>query len=60
MNLRVPKVLGKFFSSSATGGFSRRPQLHGVSYEVFTEMNVAIEVLQDIKMCSLADINVSD
>jgi hypothetical protein len=31
MNLRVPKNVGKFLSSLATGGFSRRPQLHGVS-----------------------------
>jgi hypothetical protein len=30
MNLRVPINVGKFFSSCATGGFSRRPRLHGV------------------------------
>jgi hypothetical protein len=30
MNLRVPWN-GKFLSSCATGGFSRRAQLHGVS-----------------------------
>jgi hypothetical protein len=30
MSLRV--TFGKFFSSCATGGFSRRAQLHGVSY----------------------------
>jgi hypothetical protein len=29
-NLRIPYSVGKFFSSSATGGFSRRAQLHGV------------------------------
>jgi hypothetical protein len=34
MNLRVPSNVGKFFSSCATGGFSRRPQLHGVSWLV--------------------------
>jgi hypothetical protein len=31
MNLRVPKIVGKFLSSCATGGFSRIPQLHVVS-----------------------------
>jgi hypothetical protein len=31
MNLRVPYKVGKFLSSCATGGFSRRAQLHGVS-----------------------------
>jgi hypothetical protein len=29
MNLRVQKNVGKFFGSCATGGFSRRAQLHG-------------------------------
>jgi hypothetical protein len=32
MNLRVPQNVGKFLSSCATGGFSRRTQTHGVSY----------------------------
>jgi hypothetical protein len=31
MNLRVPLNVGKFLSNRATGGFSRRAQLHGVS-----------------------------
>jgi hypothetical protein len=31
MNLRVPYNFGKFLSGCATGGFSRRSQLHGVS-----------------------------
>jgi hypothetical protein len=31
MNLRVPKSVGKFLSSCASGGFSRRAQLRGVS-----------------------------
>jgi hypothetical protein len=31
MNLRVPYNFGKFLSSCATGDFSRRPWLHGVS-----------------------------
>jgi hypothetical protein len=31
INLRIPKNVGKFLSSYATGGFSRRTQLHGVS-----------------------------
>jgi hypothetical protein len=30
MNLRVPYNVGKFLSSSATGGFSTRARLHGV------------------------------
>jgi hypothetical protein len=31
MNLRVPQNVGKFLSSCATSGFSRRTQLHEVS-----------------------------
>jgi hypothetical protein len=31
MNIRVSQTIGKFLSSCATGGFSRRTQLHGVS-----------------------------
>jgi hypothetical protein len=34
MNFRVPKNVGKFFSNCATGGFSRKAQLHGVCYLV--------------------------
>jgi hypothetical protein len=33
MNLRVPLNAGNFLSSCTTGGFSRRAQLHGVSYQ---------------------------
>jgi hypothetical protein len=32
MNLRVPLNAGKFLSSCTTGDFSRRVQLHEVSY----------------------------
>jgi hypothetical protein len=31
MNLQVPTNVGKFVNSKATGGFSRRAQLHAVS-----------------------------
>jgi hypothetical protein len=31
VNLLVPKYVGKFLSSGAAGGFSRRAHLHGVS-----------------------------
>jgi hypothetical protein len=31
MNVRVPQHVEKFLSSSETGGFSKRTQLHGVS-----------------------------
>jgi hypothetical protein len=31
MNLRVPQNVGNFLSSCATGGLTRRAQLHGVS-----------------------------
>jgi hypothetical protein len=31
MNLRVTSIFGKLLGSSATDGFSRRTQLHGVS-----------------------------
>jgi hypothetical protein len=30
MNLRVTQSVGKFLSSCATGGFSRKAQLHGI------------------------------
>jgi hypothetical protein len=40
MNLRVPKNVGKFFSGTATGGFSRRTQLHGVSYFLYTSISL--------------------
>jgi hypothetical protein len=33
MNLRVPSNAGKFLSSCTIGGFSRRAQLHEVSYD---------------------------
>jgi hypothetical protein len=32
MNLRIAKNNGKFLSNLATGSYSRRAQLHGVSY----------------------------
>jgi hypothetical protein len=32
MNLRVPQIVGNFWNSCTTGGFSRRAQLHAVSY----------------------------
>jgi hypothetical protein len=32
MNLWVPQYVGKFLSRCSTGGFSRRVQLHEVSY----------------------------
>jgi hypothetical protein len=32
IQLRVPQNVRKFLSSCTTGGFSRRAQLHGVSY----------------------------
>jgi hypothetical protein len=31
VNLGVPQDVGKFLSDRATGGFSRRTQLHGIS-----------------------------
>jgi hypothetical protein len=31
MKLQVPQNVGKFLNRCATGGFSRRAQLHGVS-----------------------------
>jgi hypothetical protein len=40
INLRVPYNFGKMFNSCATGGLSRRYQLHGVtlvSYGIFKE-----------------------
>jgi hypothetical protein len=32
MNLLAPRNFGKFLSSRVTGDFSRRAQLHGLSY----------------------------
>jgi hypothetical protein len=43
MNLRVPKNVGKFLSSCATGGFSRRTQLHGVSEFISDELSGIIK-----------------
>jgi hypothetical protein len=37
INLLVPYNVGKFLSGCATGGFSRRAQLRGVS--IFTDIN---------------------
>jgi hypothetical protein len=37
INRRVPYNFGKFLSTRATGGFSRRAQLHGVSYSGICE-----------------------
>jgi hypothetical protein len=34
MKPQIPKHFGKFLSSCATGGFSRRTQLHGVRKNV--------------------------
>jgi hypothetical protein len=34
MNIRVPQNAGKFLSSCKTGGFSRRAQVHEVSYSL--------------------------
>jgi hypothetical protein len=33
MNLRDPLIAGKFLSSCKTGGFSRKAQLHEVTYD---------------------------
>jgi hypothetical protein len=34
MNLRVPQNIGKFLSSCTTDSFSRRAELHEVSYKI--------------------------
>jgi hypothetical protein len=39
MSLWVPQNFGKFLSGCATGGFSKRAQLHGVSYISFRSFN---------------------
>jgi hypothetical protein len=41
MNLRVPQYVGKFLSNCATGGFSRRAELHGVMNDGF-RINVSV------------------
>jgi hypothetical protein len=46
MNLRVPYNVGKFLSGCPTGSFSRRAQLHGVSY-----MKYSIQSEQCSKTC---------
>jgi hypothetical protein len=38
MNLLVPQNVGKFLSSCTASSFSRRAQLHGVSYLVGTKL----------------------
>jgi hypothetical protein len=40
MNLRVPQNVGKFSSSCAIGGFSRRAQLHEVSGLLKDDVNI--------------------
>jgi hypothetical protein len=40
MNLRAPYIFGKFLSSCTNGGFSRRAQIHEVSYIYFSKSNV--------------------
>jgi hypothetical protein len=49
MSLRVPENAGKFFSSYTTGGFSRRAQLHGVSYCWFSARGSLEVKEQDLK-----------
>jgi hypothetical protein len=38
INLMIPWNIGSFFSNWATGNFSRRSKLHGVSIEVSSHM----------------------
>jgi hypothetical protein len=40
LNLGVPLSVGKFLSGSATGGFSRSAQLHGVSQPEAHQNNI--------------------
>jgi hypothetical protein len=35
MNIRVPLNVEKYLSSYTTGGFSERPQFHGVTGQLF-------------------------
>jgi hypothetical protein len=53
MNLRVLKNAGKFLSSCTTGGFSRRAQLHEVSYcsELTESFNNIL--VHNMTMCNL-------
>jgi hypothetical protein len=44
MNLQIPGNVGKFLSSCATGGFSRRAQLHGLSSEIWVNTENQYEI----------------
>jgi hypothetical protein len=48
MSLLVPQNFGRFLTSCATGGFTRRTQIHGVSSGVTPHTKHT----QRIKMCS--------
>jgi hypothetical protein len=50
MNLRVPYNVGKFLNSGATGGSSRRAQLHGVGWLVYI-YTVYHELLLEKRLC---------
>jgi hypothetical protein len=50
MNLRVPKNVGNFLSSRATGGFSRKAWPLGVSYKTIEYKFYLIQFLDDTLM----------
>jgi hypothetical protein len=53
INFRIPKNVGEYLSSCATGGFSIRAQLHGVSSVEMAERMLdkhAREELEKIKL----------
>jgi hypothetical protein len=52
INLRVPYNVGKFLSSYTTGGFSRRAQLHEVSYKKLVYKTMASHNVNKIKRVS--------
>jgi hypothetical protein len=51
MNLRIPKNVRKFLNSCTIGGFSRRAQLHEVSFwlvSTYTDMGCPVIVVSSI------------
>jgi hypothetical protein len=52
MNLLVLQNFGKFLSSCATGGFSRRAQLQGVSYLAkIQSIRLVFQIIRSLLIC---------
>jgi hypothetical protein len=50
MNPQVPQKFGKFFSNCTIGGFSRRAQLHEVSYFAIMIIIIVVHFMKIYRM----------